>query len=377
MTTSRPISASLQERLTESEDNGTLRRLRSPCGKDFCSNDYLGFAMDPLLRERVIERLNRFPAPLGCGGSRLLRGHSSAFEHLERQLAEFCGTEAALFFPSGYQANIGLFSSVLTEHDTVFSDERNHASIIDGIRLSNAKKAIYPHCDLNSLERKLRDSSTGRKFIVTESIFSMSGLRADLRRLASIAERYSAALIVDEAHATGIHGSGLVNEQKIRGTVIATIHTGGKALGSAGAWVAGSTSLKQYLINFSRPFIFSTAPSPMLLVQLSEALRYWVETGPQRLQQLKIVLEEFRRLVQNPELSYLELTGDGHIFFFEIGDARKAMRASDALAQLGFDVRAIRPPSVPKGRSGLRIVLRATLTVQEVRSFTAALIKAL
>ena len=199
--------------------------------------------------------------PLGASGSRLLRGDLDLFEVIEQRLANFCGNESALLFPSGYQANVGLLSALLSEKDIVFSDRLNHASIIDGIRLSRARKIVFPHNDLNALERGLEaaENQGGLRVIVTESLFSMEGDFSPLRALALLARKQGACLVVDESHATGLYGDfeknrggGRVQMLGLGAEVLATVHTGGKALGVGGAWVCGSRLLRDYLINFSR-----------------------------------------------------------------------------------------------------------------------------
>ncbi len=249
--------------LAELQTAGLLRQMRLPNGIDLVSNDYLGLAGHPSISEAMRAALDDLPA--GSGGSRLLRGHHEIFEIIEERLAAFSGTESALLFGSGYAANIGLLQAVVAPDDLVLSDERNHASLIDGIRLTKAATSIYPHQDLGALEAALQKPRRGRALIVTESVFSMDGDQTRLEDVCEIAERGGAGVIVDEAHATGLYGlrgSGRVEELGLRERVLATIHTGGKALGSGGAWVAGSRALRDVMVNRARSFIFSTAPLP-------------------------------------------------------------------------------------------------------------------
>ena len=259
--------------LNELREAGLLRQMRLPSGIDLVSNDYLGLAEHPYLTGVMRNAVAGLPA--GSGGSRLLRGHHEIFESIEERLASFTGSESALLFGSGYAANIGLLQAIALPGDLIVSDERNHASLIDGIRLTKASTVIYPHQDLDALDTALRAPRKGRAFVVTESVFSMDGDLTPLRDVCDIADRRDAVVIVDEAHATGMYGSrgsGRIEELGLRDRVVATIHTGGKALGSGGAWVAGSRALRDVLVNRARSFIFSTAPLPVLGAALGAGL---------------------------------------------------------------------------------------------------------
>src|SRR5271166_3923999 len=225
------------------EQQHQRRTLAVVQGIDFCSNDYLGLAEHPALREAVVRAVEN-SARVGGTASRLLSGQTDGWRRLEEEFAQFAGTEAALFFSSGYAANVGLLSSLVGPDDVVYSDSLNHASLIDGMRLSGARKVIYPHLDLQVLEDALRQEAGApwRKIIVTESVFSMDGDIAPLGTIAALAERYGAALIVDEAHATAVHGPGgrgIAAEADILPQLLAAIHTCGKGLGCAGAFVCG------------------------------------------------------------------------------------------------------------------------------------------
>ncbi|MGH9444575.1 MAG: aminotransferase class I/II-fold pyridoxal phosphate-dependent enzyme, partial [Terriglobia bacterium] len=262
-----------------------LRRLERVKGIDLISNDYLGLSTDPRLKG-VLARAIQQGERVASTGSRLLSGNADAWEELEAEFAQFAGSEASLFFNSGYAANTGLLSALLRPEDTVFSDSANHASIIDGIRLSKARRVIFPHLDLNFLEDRLRRSlQGGHRFIVLESVFSMEGDRAPLREVSNLAMRHGAELIVDEAHATGVFGPagrGAVAEEGRPDVVLASVHTCGKALASAGAFVACSEIFKQFLVNRSRPFIFSTALPPYLAAQVSAAIKMVKEASDLR-----------------------------------------------------------------------------------------------
>jgi 8-amino-7-oxononanoate synthase len=363
----------LEKRLQTLNEASCWRSLSQRTGVDFCSNDYLGISTDVQFKQRISkliqDALNSKEGSLALGatGSRLLRGQQPIFEKAETFLAEFCGRESALLFATGYQANVGLFSALLKPGDLVFSDEFNHASIIDGIRLSGAQKRIYPHCDLKTLRQSLESENHQNtlKVIVTESIFSMDGDLAPLSELADLAEEFSALLVVDEAHATGLWGSfdtqqggGWVQALGLSDRVFATVHPAGKAMGLGGAWICGDERLKDYLINCSRSFIYSTAPIPLLGLLLIEAIQYWKEVGPQR---AKTVLRYSNQLQSQLsevfENSNLNPRVPGPIVPVVIGSSEKTQEVARFLQDLGLDIRAIRPPTVPSGKSRLRITL--------------------
>ncbi len=341
----------LQERIHKMREQGLTRHLVKPCGIDVSSNDYLGFAQDATLRERYINRLQQ--APVGAAAARLLRGNLALYEETEQRLAEFVGRETALLFSSGYSANVGLLSALLHTGDVVFSDADNHASIIDGIRLSHAQKIIFPHRDYVTLEQQLQQhqKQVGLKIIVTESVFSMNGNKADLLYLAELAQRFNALLIVDEAHSTGLWGSSLVATLGLTEQVFATVHCGGKALGASGAWVAGNKLLHDYLLHFARSFIFSTAPLPALPLLLQEACKFYHAVGNKRAEVVKRRAQQFRH--------WLSLTAsDSPIIAITIGDSQHALRISERLQCKSWDIRAIRPPTVSPDAAGLRITVK-------------------
>jgi 8-amino-7-oxononanoate synthase len=347
----------LESRLADIREKGLERKLTLSQGIDFSSNDYLGFAHDPLLRERIHRRVHDLP--VGSTGSRLLTGNSRSLLEAEDVLRDFCNRKAALIYPSGYQANIGLLSSLLRRGDLVYSDELNHASMIDGMRLSGAEKRVHRHCDLDHLEFLISEDQNphhGFRVIVTESIFSMEGTLAPLRKLAELGARHGIPLIVDEAHATAIYGSGRVEAEGLSDHVLATIHTGGKALGVAGAWIACSERLKEYLVHFSRSQIFSTASSPWIGVALSEAVSFWREAGKDRAEQ---VLSNIRLLSGHPSWG-------APIFPWIYGSAPNAIGQAAKLREMGFDVRAIRAPSVPEGSARLRLTCPWGRTTAEI-----------
>jgi len=351
-----------------------LRSLAQITGVNLCSNDYLGLADDARLKEAVLQAVAS-SVRIGGTGSRLLSGHDPVWDELEEEFAEFAGTKAALYFANGYAANLGLLSSVLGKGDLVFSDALNHASLIDGIRLSGARKEIYPHRDLNALEGALRlhESEPCRKLIVTESVFSMDGDIADVQALQKLAERYGASLVVDEAHATAVHGpdgSGIVAEQRLTHEAFATVHTCGKALASAGAFVCGSLALREFLINHARTLIFTTAMPPYMAWQIRAALR------------LARGMETEREVLQaNSAELIASLRGVGwdvsrsasQIVPVIIGSNEEALSAATFLQEQGFAVRAIRPPTVPAGTARLRLSLTARVSREQVTGIRAAL----
>ena len=342
------------------------RALRTPSGIDLVSNDYLGLAEHPAVREAM--RRSLVGGPAGSGGSRLLRGHHEAFARLELRLAAFSGAEAALFYGSGYLANLGVLPALAGPDDIVLSDERNHASLIDAVRLTKARRVVLPHNDLTALERALAEPRSGRVFVVTESVFSMDGDFAPLGEMAALAERHGGLLIVDEAHATGLQGSrgsGRVEALGLRDQVLATMHTGGKALGCGGAWVAGSATLRDHLVNHSRSFIYSTAPPPALAAGLLAALDV-LAREPERRQEV-----ERKAALLRAELQGLGIAAPGQTAIVPIlaGSNEAALRLQDGLQAEGFDVRAIRPPTVPAGTARLRVSVRAPVPDDDLRRF--------
>jgi 8-amino-7-oxononanoate synthase len=349
-----------------------FRTLETPAGISLCSNDYLGLAADPRLKQAVIEAVARADA-IGATGSRLLSGNRPDWEELESEFARFAGTEAALYFGSGYAANIGLLSSILAPGDLVFSDALNHASLIDGMRLSGAHKIIYPHLDLAFLEQSLREKkdAPGAKVIVTESIFSMEGDVAPLRQLLNLAREYGAEVIVDEAHATGVcgpQGRGIAAEHGCQQDLLAIVHTCGKALASAGAFVCGGSALRQFLINRARTFIFSTAMPPYLAGQIRAALVLVQQADAQRAH-----LNEIAALLRGGLAAHGLQAGSSttHIVPVILGTNERALQVAAHLQANGFAAKAIRPPTVPAGTSRVRISLTSRITAQDIQRIVA------
>lgn len=271
MNTNQIFDAFLQEKLFERESNGLLRTLTDAEGLvDFSSNDYLGFSQLPILKQIEYASLHS-----GATGSRLITGNSRLSEITEKIIAGFHNAEAALIFNTGYMANLGLFSCIATKGDTFISDEYIHASIIDGMRLTNANRYKFKHNDLADLEKKLQQA-TGKKFIVVESIYSMDGDEAPLKAIVALSKKYDALVIVDEAHATGTfgeNGEGLAGHYHLEKEIYARVYTFGKAIGLHGAVVTGSIVLRNYLINFARSFIYTTALPPHTYLQIQAAYK--------------------------------------------------------------------------------------------------------
>ncbi len=362
--------------LADLESRAQQRHLETVRGIDLGSNDYLGLSADPRMKQAIREGLDS-SSRLASSGSRLLSGHDEVWTAVENDFARWVGAEAGLYFTSGYAANIGLLSSILRPEDAVFSDSANHASLIDGIRLAKCKRVIFPHLDLNALEAELRwtHSGSGVRFIVVESIFSMDGDRAPLQDLATLAARYDAELIVDEAHATGVcgpQGRGRVAEVGLAGRVFATVHTCGKALAAAGAFVCGSEPLRRFLINRARTFIFNTALPPYFAAQVAAGMRLakTAETERTQVADLSVFLRN-------------ELQGNGfdtagsesHIVPIVLGSNETALAFASQLQARGYGIRAIRPPTVPPGTARLRVSLTSKLTQPLLADLAGALVQ--
>lgn len=343
------------------------RSLAEIRGVNFCSNDYLGLSENVALREAVVRAVSE-SSRVGGTGSRLLSGHAPEWAELEEEFAQFAGTEAALYFSSGYAANLGLLTSLPGKGDLVFSDALNHASIIDGVRLSGARKVIYPHLDLDALELALRENAHERcrKLIVTESVFSMNGDVARLEDVLALAGRYDAGVIVDEAHATAVHepsGRGMAAAAGVTRNLVAIVHTCSKALASAGAFVCGSALLKQHLINRARTFIFSTAMPPYMAGQIRAALRLAIGMDAQRVE-LQERARSFSAILRAAGWDTAGSTTQ--IVPAILGGNEETLAAAEFLQSQGFAVRAIRPPTVPIGKARLRFSLTCAIPAAEL-----------
>lgn len=359
MNVSKDFNQLLQVKLDERKDNNSYRELVICNDKiDFSSNDYLGFTKLNVLKNSDIN-LNT-----GAAGSRLISGNSLEAEKAENTIASFYNAESSLIFNCGYMANVGVLSSIGSRGDTFITDEDIHASIIDGIRLTNANRLKFRHNDTIDLEKKLK-LAKGNKFVVVESLYSMDGNEAPLIHIAELCSRYQALLIVDEAHATGVwgeYGKGFVNKYNIQNKVFACVNTFGKALGLHGAAVTGSKTLRNYLINFARPFIYSTALPPHTYKQIDEA--YNLLPGINR-QPLFDLINYFRKSAE--EISSCRfIESHSQIQGLILGDNEKSKALSGHLFQKGIYAKAILSPTVSTGTERLRICLHTYNTPKEI-----------
>jgi 8-amino-7-oxononanoate synthase len=356
------------------KDDDRLRSLTPRAGIDFSSNDYLALAGCQRMRKAITAAVEA-GTPIGAGGSRLLRGNCAEHESLEAEAARFFGAEAAIFFASGYTANFAVLTTLPQRGDLLVLDALVHASIHEGARAGRAEFRLSAHNDANSIEDVIRtwrsEGGTGRIWIVAESLYSMDGDFAPLEALVTMADRHDAFLMVDEAHATGVFGPsgrGLTAAYEGRENLIA-IHTCGKALGAAGALVTTTGLLRDFIVNRCRPFIFSTAPSPLMAVAVQEALSI-LRDMPEHQQRLKDLIDFAHREIGARQ--GWQLSGS-QILPFIVGDNARAMALAAALQARGFDIRGIRPPTVPAGTARLRISLTNNVDQRDVRAMLAAL----
>ncbi|MGB6484026.1 MAG: 8-amino-7-oxononanoate synthase [Candidatus Acidiferrales bacterium] len=361
------LRARIDAELRVLRDHSQFRSLDIPRGLNLCSNDYLGLAADPRLKQAVLAALTS-ATRIASTGSRLLSGNSREWEAIESEFANFVGAETALYFSSGYAANVGLLSSILHDGDIVFSDALNHASLIDGIRLSRARKIIYPHGDLRFLERALQEnaSAPGAKLIVTESIFSMEGDVAPIDSLLQLANAHRAELMVDEAHAIGVcgvEGRGIVAGLPDRSRILAAVYPCGKALASCGAFVCCSAAVKDYLVNHARSFIFSTATPPYIAHQIRAALAI-ARAADARRAHLRQIAAALRAALAAASLNCG--SGDTPIIPVILGSNESALRVASELRSSGFAVKAIRPPTVPSGTARIRLSLTSEISLEDV-----------
>ena len=371
---SRLINDVLQEVLEKRKEESLYRYLQVNENLiDFCSNDYLSFARSEKIKQRVKQYANEIAHLSGATGSRSISGNTAYAEELEKFLASFHQAEAGLLFNSGYDANVGLFSCIAKKEDTLICDELIHASIIDGCRLSYANRFRFAHNDIEDIEKKLQHAK-GNVFVAVESVYSMDGDIAPLKEIVLLCKQYHANLIVDEAHATGVfgrQGRGLVNQLGLEEEVFARVHTFGKAVGCHGAIIVGSNVLKNYLINFARSFIFTTALPLHSLITIRSAYE-------------QLMADDFDNTYLHQLISHfkkgIEKTGD--VFLIESISAvqslvvpgnERARNVSKQLQAKGFDVRAILSPSVASGKERLRISLHLHNTVEQVDQLKEAL----
>lgn len=355
-----------------------LRTLSPRTGLDFSSNDYLGLAASRRLGDAVAVAIAQ-GTPVGATGSRLLRGNAPEHEVLEADAAAFFGADRALFFGSGYIANFALLTALPQKGDLLVLDELAHASMHEGARAGRAEFKLAAHNDVDAFEdaiaRWRAEGGTGRVWIVVESLYSMDGDRAPMESVVALADRHDAFIVVDEAHATGVwgpDGRGLAAAFEGRDNIIA-LHTCGKALGASGALVTGPGLLCDYLVNRCRPFIYSTAPSPLMAVAAREAIAILSDEPQRRVQLQERVALAGRQLAERCGVA----PSGSQIQPFVIGDVGRTMAVAAALQARGFDIRGIRPPTVPEGTSRLRISLTLNVGEADISAMLNALVEVL
>jgi len=357
----------IQQKLAKRKAENALRELKVNNHLiDFCSNDYLGFA-----KEKSIHQADDILVQYGATGSRLISGNHQITEEVENYLATFYHSETALLFNSGYTANLGFFSCVPQRGDTVVYDELIHASIRDGIRLGNANSFSFKHNDIEELANKI-DKAEGNVFVVVESVYSMDGDFAPLKEIAAICKNGNVALIVDEAHAVGVFGkgTGLCVKLGIEKEVFARIATFGKAYGCHGAAVLGSNELRNYLINFSRPFIYTTALPLQSVLTIKKAHEFLIG-NTDRIKKLKENIEFFQKITFDFQL--LTFNSNSAIQCILIPGNEEVKRVAKKIQEKGFDVRPILSPTVSKGQERLRICLHSFNTEQQIKELVIAM----
>ena len=348
------------------EKNGLQRTVDFPLGLDFSSNDYLALSQDSRLKQVAIAAIQEFG--VGTASSRLLRGHCGAHEEAETEAARWCGAEAALLFPSGWQANLGLLQSLAGAEDVLFSAVGNHASLIEGCRAAQAQVQVFDLANLEGLAAQLqRHASARRRIMVCEHVDSMAGTLAPLQALAQLCEEHDAWMTVDEAHSAGI----LPFFQHPR--LLVRMFTGGKALGIGGGFVCGSQKTVDTILQRGRSFVFTTAIPPATAAALAESIRV-AQAEPERGQRALAAAEELR---QHLAASGIETDGGSAIVPVLLGSPMHTMDVAQKIRAAGFDVRGIRPPTVPEGTSRLRVVCHADHSPEEIRSLAKAIVGAM
>ncbi len=356
----------IAQKLAERNALGAYRTLKPENNLlDFCSNDYLGFARSIDLKNNIDKEIANYNTLNSSTGSRLISGNLAYTEELEQQIANYHNSEAGLIYNSGYDANVGLFSSLPQRGDTIITDELIHASIIDGARLSHANRYTFKHNDLDSLEAKLKQAK-GICYVAIESIYSMDGDTPPLLDIMNLIDEYNAHLIVDEAHAVGLYKQGLINHLNLQHRIFARVVTFGKALGCHGATVLGSNLLREYLINFSRSFIYTTAAPFHQLASVKMAYEL-LKQSDEAIDQLKSNISLFKSFTADKvEL----ITSDSSIQCILLKSNEKARKMAAELQNKGLDVRAILSPTVPQGLERIRICLHAYNTSEEITLLT-------
>lgn len=366
------LARALQSRMKSLQDANLVRTQRvvqTDAQNVLCSNDYLGVAGEPL----DLQALAALELATGSSGSRLVSGTHPIHDELERELAGWLGREAAIFFASGYQANVGVMSGLAQKGDVIFSDALNHASIIDGIRLSGVQRVIYPHSDMEALEQLLRDTPVqGMRIIVTDAIFSMDGDLARLKTLAHLRRTYGAVLVVDEAHSLGVYGDqgrGLVDALGLRDEVDVIMGPCGKSFGSGGAFAAGSALFREWIYNRSRAFVFSTAPPPVVAALTLRGLDV-LRDGTRQ----EALWARIRYLAARlTERGFWQGEPRSPIFPVVVGSEENAIALAQALDREGIFVHPIRPPTVAPGTSRLRVTVSARTPFEVLDRFVAVL----
>jgi 8-amino-7-oxononanoate synthase len=359
--------ASFAAQLRALADDGLHRLLSPRQGLDFTSNDYLALANAPRLKAAVAAAFER-GVPIGAGGSRLLRGNHQEHEALEVEAAACFGAERVLFLGSGYSGNVAVLSTLPQQGDLILYDELVHASAREGLALSRRPSIKFPHNDVNAVEHRIlrwrAEGGTGVPWIVVESLYSMDGDRAPLADLVAVADRHDAFLVIDEAHATGIHGPGgrgLAATFEGRPNLV-VMHTCGKALGVSGALVGVSRVIGDYLVNRARHFIYATAPSPIVASILREALKILADEPDRRRRLNELVAFANCQVARATSV----VSSGSQIIPVHVGNNYRAMRIAERMQASGFDLRAIRPPSVPEGTARLRISITLNVNKKEI-----------
>ncbi|WP_085035807.1 8-amino-7-oxononanoate synthase [Ensifer aridi] len=366
--------ARYQTTLAGLERRSRMRELVAQQGVDFTSNDYLGLANAPRLKAAISAAMER-GVPAGAGGSRLLRGNHPEHEALEAEAAAFFGVEKVLYFGSGFAANVALFSSLPQRGDLIVHDALIHASAHDGIAASKAEAVTVPHNDVEAFDQAIgrwrERGGKGRPWIAVESLYSMDGDRAPLAEFAELALRHDGFLVVDEAHAAGVLGSdgrGLASELEKHCNVL-VLHTCGKALGVSGALLGMPIVFADYLVNRARNFIYSTAPSPLMAAGVREALRMIADEPERRLR-----LENLKSFAGEQLRARLGVDPSGsQIQPVIIGDNACSLRIADRMQEAGYDLRAIRPPTVPDGTARLRVSITLNVVEDQIADMVAKL----
>ncbi|MGV3695461.1 aminotransferase class I/II-fold pyridoxal phosphate-dependent enzyme [Flavobacterium sp.] len=362
---------SLHEKLQQREAQNALRGLVSPKSLiDFASNDYIGFAKNEAIFNQTHQYLlDQNLKVNGATGSRLLSGNHAVYEDAEKFIAQFHKAKSALIFNSGYDANVGLFSAVPQRNDIILYDELCHASIRDGIRMSHAKAYKFGHNDLEELETLLKKfSSDSEIYIATESVFSMDGDAPNLEELVNLSQKYSSHLVIDEAHALGVfgeNGEGLIQSFGLHDKVFARIMTFGKGLGCHGAAILGSTTLKSFLVNFARSFVYTTGLSPHSVATILQSYKH-LEHGKYNLQQLRANIAFFNQEKMRLGLKPMFVYSKSAIQCAIIPGNEKVKSIAGKLQENGFDVRPILSPTVPEGQERLRFCLHSYNSQQEI-----------